>query len=134
MHGKKVVRAAAYTLPTAVAPSVAAVFGLHGLPLPPRAKPAKPAAAVTDVPLIQPSDLLAAYSVSGVTPSGSKLNRQAVAEFQGELMNVTDLAVFFQQFVPTAPASDAVVRQCCCCCCCCCYSPAPGSCCGHRSA
>jgi hypothetical protein len=98
-------RAAAYTLPTAVDSAVAAVFGVHGLPLPRRA----PKTAVASVPLIQPSDLLQAYNVSGVTPSGSKVNRQAVAEFQGELMSVEDLATFFSTFVPNAPAgSDKV--------------------------
>ena len=36
---------------------------------------------------------------------------QAVAEFQGEVMNRTDLEGFFRRFVPSAPAADAVVYR-----------------------
>jgi hypothetical protein len=121
--------------PAAVENSIAAVFGLTGLPLPPRAAAPKP---LGRVPLIKPSDLITgeisvsfllvslssfsvgrrkkkadtllvstpcplflssliscllftAYGVAGVTPSGSIKNRQAVAEFQGQLMSDKDL-------------------------------------------
>lgn len=47
----------------------------------------------------------------GVTPKHSVANRQAVAEFQGQMMNSTDLEVFFHRYVPTAPAKDAKIYK-----------------------
>ena len=102
--GQTAHRAGAYTLDDDL--PVAAVFGLHGLPLPPRKRAT---ASTATAPSIGPSDLRKAYSVSGVTASGSVKNRQAVAEFQGEEFNSDDLEQFFQNFVPDAPASDAKV-------------------------
>ena len=37
--------------------------------------------------------------------------RQAVAEFQGQLMNDTDLAKFFETYVSNAPAKDSKVNK-----------------------
>jgi hypothetical protein len=35
----------------------------------------------------------------------------AVAEFQGQFMNASDLKVFFQKYVPSSPVSDAEVYK-----------------------
>lgn len=51
------------------------------------------------------------YGISGVTPSGSAANNQAVAEFQGQFMIPANLVAFFNKFVPSAPAADAVVSK-----------------------
>ena len=86
------------------------VFGLHGLPLPPRRPleappmPAKPAN-------VTPKVLMDTYSVSGVKVSRSETNRQAVAEFQGQMMNSTDLSSFFDQYVENAKAGDEKVSK-----------------------
>mmetsp|Transcript_5489 Transcript_5489/g.9571 ORF Transcript_5489/g.9571 Transcript_5489/m.9571 type:complete len:565 (-) Transcript_5489:41-1735(-) len=96
------------TLPSELAAHVEAVFGIHGLPLPPRvaAKPASPAFASVDPKVIE-----TAYKVSGVTPTGSDKNRQAVVEFQGQLLSQSDLTQFFKQFVPNAKSGDDKVYK-----------------------
>lgn len=101
---QNLVRAGQFELPTEVDSAVAAVYGLHGLPLPPRrslmadGEPAK----------VTPAVIEKTYSVSGVTPSGSDTNRQAVAEFQGQYMADADLVKFFTDFVPGAKSDDKV--------------------------
>lgn len=116
---QRAVRAGDVRIPKAVASAVAAVYGLHGTPAPPRPAalgqaapkpewgPAPAQAAVT------PAALRARYGVAegGVTPTGSTVNRQAVAEFQGQQMNATDLKNFFSRFVPdAAPGDDTVYK------------------------
>jgi len=108
--GQKVVRASDYSLPTDVQSAVAAVYGLHGLPLPPTARldvkpPATPIANVT------PEVLASTYNVSGVIPSGSTKNRQAIAEFQGQTMNETDLSSSFKEYFPGVSAAQAKVYK-----------------------
>ena len=69
------------------------MFGLHGLPLPPRTliqAPEKPAN-------VTPAVIATDYGISGVVPSGGTKMRQAVAEFQGQYMNATDLSTFFER-------------------------------------
>ena len=82
---KPLLRAAAFALPEEVEASVATVFGLHGLPLPRRqavvvtsqdGQPAK----------VTPEVLNSFYGISGVKPTRSDKNKQAVAEFQGQFM------------------------------------------------
>lgn len=72
--GQESIRASSYTLPGSVAESVATIFGLHGLPLPPkRANPEPPAqpAAVT------PAVLASQYSIKGdYTPLEECVNEQ----------------------------------------------------------
>ena len=85
--GQSVLRAGDYSLPDAVEGAVAAVFGLHGVPLPPRqplrsADPDEPAS-------VTPAVLASTYSIGGVTVSGSPNNTQAVAEFQGQYVKVS---------------------------------------------
>ena len=108
-----ILRAATFTAPDAVA----AVFGLHGLPLPPlapydldaataaaAAPPGKPAD-------VTPSVFVDAYGVRGVTPSRSGANRQALAEFRGQTMNASDLRAFFARYVPSAQSGDDAVSK-----------------------
>lgn len=92
---QEVIRAGDYTVPDAVQKHIAAIFGLHGLPLPPRKllrdDPGSPAH-------VTPTVLTSTYNISGVTPKNK--TRQAVAEFQGQLMEPSDLSNFFKQYVP----------------------------------
>lgn len=99
---QKVVRASDYWLPAGVDAVVAAVYGVHGLPLPPRTALGTPPTTPASV---TPSVLAKTYNVSGVTPSGSMKNRQAVAEFEGQTMSVSDLNTFFDKYVPDSKAS-----------------------------
>jgi hypothetical protein len=100
-HNQSVVRASSFELPAEVDAVVAAVFGLHGLPLPPRK-----ALRSTSIAKVTPAVLAKTYSVGGVVPAGSDSVRQAVAEFQGQFMKPTDLTAFFKEFVPGSKAGD----------------------------
>jgi len=107
MKGKQhLVRATDYTLPYDVEDAIAAVFGLHGLPIPVTqplvAPPGRPAN-------VTPAVIAATYSVSGVKVSRSKTNRQAVAEFQGQTEKDADLAMFFKEYVKDAEKGDEEV-------------------------
>jgi tripeptidyl-peptidase-1 len=103
-------RASSFALPTAAADAVTAVFGVHGLPLPPKRNRVM---ATDGIPSVTPTVLASTYNVAGVTVdrSGKSKNRQAVAEFQGQTMNSTDLATFFKNEVPRAHAGDDVVSK-----------------------
>jgi subtilase family serine protease len=111
--GQTALRASSFALPTATAAAVAAVFGVHGLPLPPKRNPASATPAVVNPPVVNPPVLASTYNIKGVTVdrSGKSGNRQAVAEFQGQTMNSTDLATFFKNEVPEAQAGDDVVSK-----------------------
>ena len=110
--GQHTVRAADFSLPHDVANAVSAVFGLHGVPLP-RRLPSAIAGRVgggvggggsRTLPVaVTPSVIADVYHVSGVHVRRDPLyrNRQAVAEFQGQTMNHTDLRLFFEKFVPS---------------------------------
>lgn len=104
--GQRVVRADTYEVPKAVDEALAAVYGMHGFPLPlaPKELPGQPAK-------VTPTVIGKTYDVSGVAPSGSEKNRQAVAEFQGQTMKTSDLKSFFQKYVPGSPASAATVHK-----------------------
>ena len=115
----------AYSAPA----SVLTVLGVHGLPLPPPAKKLAAAAAAASMPVnVTPAVIGAAYDVAGVKVdrSAKSKNRQAVAEFQGQTMNSSDLKKFFAKFVPGAKAGDEVccapvpllpvLTTCACCC------------------
>jgi tripeptidyl-peptidase-1 len=90
--GQGKLRAGDYSVPDELAEMV--VFGLHGLPLPPKAAP-----QAGDVAKVTPAVIEAAYGVAGVKPAKGTKNRQAVAEFQGQTMMDSDLTSFFKQFV-----------------------------------
>merc|ERR1719253_1852036 len=90
--GQSKLRAGPYTVPDEI--SNAVVFGLHGLPLPP-----KQTAAVDATVKVTPAVIAETYGVSGVKVSRSSKNRQAVAEFQGQTMKDSDLTSFFKTYV-----------------------------------
>jgi subtilase family serine protease len=101
-------RAGSFTLPNHVDNAVTAVYGLHGLPLPPRrVLPSDVAAG----PKITPDVLRSLYSVGTAVGSSNVNNRQAVAEFQDQTMKVADLTAFFAQYVPSADKKDAEVYR-----------------------
>ena len=112
-YGLSLIRATDYEIPAEIQGSVSTGFGLHGLPLPPRqqavitsmAKPAAPAK-------VTPSVIASTYQINGVKVSRSEKNRQAVAEFQGQFMNSSDLAKNFQDYVATyEKGTDDVVYK-----------------------
>eukprot|EP01047_Picozoa_sp_COSAG01_P084983 COSAG01_NODE_18479_length_1073_cov_1.290554_2_plen_227_part_01 len=110
-HSQAIIRAADYELPDEIENSVQSVFGMHGLPLPPKelkyeshgmtmhklqgdhGDAALPPTNVT------PDVLNRIYGISSARPSGSIINRQAVAAFQGQFMNSSDLAKLFSRYV-----------------------------------
>ena len=52
------------------------------------------------------------YDIKGqVTPAGTTKNRMAVAEFQGQFMNTSDLEAFFKMFLPDAPEGQSKVYK-----------------------
>ena len=110
--GQTTLRASSFALPTATAAAVAAVFGVHGLPLPPKHNQVA-ATPAGEPPLVTPAVIASTYNVTGVVVdrSPSSKNRQAVAEFQGQAMNSTDLVTFFKNEVPEAHAGDDAVSK-----------------------
>ena len=71
-------RAESFTLPSSIMDASPTVYGLHGLPLPPRRHQHHPLA-----PTVNPSVIESFYNVTGVNVNRtSTQNRQAVAEFQ----------------------------------------------------
>jgi subtilase family serine protease len=107
--GQRTLVAGDYTVPDAVKDATAAVFGLHGLPLPPRAsrtadQPMQPAK-------VTPAVITSQYAISAPVASKSSGNKQAVAEFQGQTMSSKDLKQFFSQYVPNAPAGADTVSK-----------------------
>ena len=98
-----VVQAGDYVLPSAIHNAVAAVFGLHGLPIPRNilAPPHMPAN-------VTPAVIYSTYGVDFKEASRSDKNTQAVAEFQGQFMNSTDLATMFAQEVSQIDANYKV--------------------------
>ena len=115
--GRRLVRAGAYTLPAPIAAAVEAIFGLHGLPLPPTEKYVRssagrrlqPGPPPSPVPKVVPSVIVDQYQMGSAKASGNVKCRQAVAEFQGQTMNTTDVEKFFAEYVAAAPASAAEV-------------------------
>ena len=84
--GQSALRAGSFALPAGAAAAITAVFGVHGLPLPPKRNqvtavtPGQPA-------LVTPTVIETTYGVAGVTVDRASKNRQAVAEFHGQTMN-----------------------------------------------
>jgi subtilase family serine protease len=104
---QNLLRAKDFYLPNDVDEKVQGIFGLHGLPLPPREErdaPSKPAS-------VTPSVIEQVYNIKDTKASGSLNNRQAVAEFQGQTMNVSDLTEFFKNYVPKAVSGDEKVYK-----------------------
>merc|ERR1711998_456813 len=97
------VRCSDYSLPQDVQEVTQAVYGLHGLPMPPSKKDGRRLQPSPSEPVaVTPEVLASTYKIGGVTPTGSEKNRQAVAEFQGQTMSSADLSTFWKKFVPKA--------------------------------
>lgn len=99
--------------PFDIAPLVQSIYGIHGLPLPPRRSTATaPVRKISAAPVqaaITPKEIRAAYQVDAAAiGSGSATNQQAVAEFQDQTMSAEDLVVFFQEFVPDARGKKGI--------------------------
>jgi tripeptidyl-peptidase I len=82
-NGRSIVRAAtSYSLPTEVDEAISTIFGLHGLPL-----PLAPTLAVPGTPAkVTPAVIASTYTMGTPFVNRSGANRQAVAEFQGQVM------------------------------------------------
>jgi tripeptidyl-peptidase-1 len=109
---QEVVRAGRYSLPPQLQPLVEAVHGLHGLPLPERVTVRSHGAksSVGSEPVeVLPAVIRKLYGFEATKASGNPKVRQAVAEFQGQLMNQTDVDAFFAQYVPGAAPGDSRV-------------------------
>jgi len=99
-------RAGPFFLPKEVDESVAAVYGLHGLPLPHLPPATGEPANVT------PAVISHTYGISGVAPSGTVKNRQAVAEFARlEKTSPADLKSFFALYLPNATDRQSSVYR-----------------------
>eukprot|EP00935_MAST-01C_sp_MAST-1C-sp1_P002475 g2475.t1 len=108
---QRVLHAGQLKLPHEVEQHVQCIFGLHGFPLPPT-KSYNIGVADDAAPIVTPAVIKAAYQVEGVRPTGSDRNRQAVAEFQGQTVNVTDLTQFFRMFVSgNASSTDSTISK-----------------------
>ena len=105
-HPRPRMRAAGVSLPY----GVAAIFGVHGLPLPKRRKslprtlwpPVPPGGGDPCHPQsypITPDVLVAQYGVAGVTPKRSHKNRQAIVNVDGQFVNASDTALAFETWV-----------------------------------
>ena len=116
-----------YSLPPRVNAAIAAIFGLHGTPLPipkphgprhftpPAAPPVPPDAPASFPPFpplppdpvaITPTILAQTYHVKDPYVDRGGKGSQAVAEFQKEYMSKDDLRTFFKEEVPTAQEGD----------------------------
>lgn len=95
----------AVVVPDEIAAHIDTVFGVHGLPLPPRE-----AVKGANVATVTPDVITKTYNIS-LTASGSKDNRQAIVEFQGQLMSAADLKTFFSRYVSGAKAGDDTVYK-----------------------
>merc|ERR1711948_236042 len=98
--GQSVVRASDYSLPAQVEDAVAAVYGMHGLPLPPRKSIRGPNPFPPEPVNVTPAVIEKVYEIAGVKPSGSMKNKDAVAEFQGQTIEPSDIVKFFKDYVP----------------------------------
>jgi len=100
-------RAAAYTVPFSVAESIAALYAVHGLPIPPKTR----LVTAGNPYKVTPAVIETAYSVTGAKASGNAKVTQAVAEFQGQYMVPKNLKAFFKRFVPNAADGDDTVTK-----------------------
>ena len=102
----------AFTLPPRVASAVAAVFGLHGMPLPEHPMAIRPLQQPCSLDAnVTPAVINVTYSLRYATVARGSTNRQAVAEFQGERMLKSDLNRFFSNYVPDRAKGDDRVSK-----------------------
>jgi len=103
--GRRLVRlTGGVKLPAAVAKYIQTFTGLHGFPL--DAKPLVGNASGTQV--VTPAVINKAYGIDKQTVKKSgKTNIQAIGQFQGQYVSVTDLSKFCQAYDPQADCSIA---------------------------
>ena len=94
-----IVRAGDFSVPSAVHEAVAAVFGLHGLPLPRTESLIISSSGPSRAAKVTPEVITSTYNISGVKITGGLKNRQAVAEFQRQYMNSQDLSRLFKKYM-----------------------------------
>jgi tripeptidyl-peptidase-1 len=86
---------------------VQAVFGLHGLPLPPSSPPAHYSAPL-NTSLVTPATILDAYNYSGqVKAAKATPNKQAVVSFGTSTFNQTDLQHFLSRLARPTDGGEA---------------------------
>lgn len=108
---QQAILASGITVPAHARAAVAAIFGLHSLPLPRKRHLLRPASQSESVLLnVTPAVLAEAYGVHGVTVDRRSRTRQAVVEFQGSSANQSDLRTFFSRYVPGAQAGDDTIH------------------------
>jgi tripeptidyl-peptidase-1 len=104
-HGQAVIRAESFDVPASIHAAADAIFGLHGLPLPPRVATVAGAESRRRLQMghyanVTPAVLWSTYEVPKTTKATKSVKvRQAVAEFQGQFMNGTDLKTLFEKYV-----------------------------------
>ena len=123
-HSRSLLRATDFSLPADVHKATAAIFGLHGLPLPANQRlvikshvkrtstTAESMASMPPAVPVTPAVIRSTYNISGVNVTGDLRNRRAVAEFQGQYMNSKDLATMFKKYVSSykAGTDDTVYK------------------------
>lgn len=75
-HRQTATLAEAVTLPASITEAVSTVFGLHGLPLPPKNTPVR----ASTPPDVTPDTITKDYKITGVKASGDLKNRQGTAQ------------------------------------------------------
>ena len=118
VDGRRKVRADGEpTLPARVEAAVDAIFGLHGVPLPPRT-PLLSSSSKGPNPMpkepakVTPTVLAKTYHVVNPYVDRDGKNKQAVAEFQGQYMDKADLELFFStEKPPGAEEGDEKVHK-----------------------
>ena len=93
---RALVKAGDYAVPDQVGAAIATIFGLHGLPVP---RPSEELGQPGEPADVTPAVIYSTYNVVSPKVTRSAKNRQAVAEFQGQFMNSTDLVNMFKRYV-----------------------------------
>ena len=109
VDGRLKVLAGEYALPPHIDQAVEAIFGLHGVPLPPRVELPKRNPSDPEPANVTPTVLAQTYHVKDPYVKRGGKGKQAVAEFQGQYMSKADLKTFFAAEVPTALPGDEKV-------------------------
>lgn len=103
--GQITFRAGDFWLPASVNRAIAAIYGVHSLPLPLQ-KQTTHSASIN----VTPSVLRTTYRIPIQAPWEPGRNRQAIAEFQGQTFRSTDLMNFFNSYMPNQPLSNARIH------------------------
>ena len=96
-----------YSVPDRVKAATSGVYGLHGLPLPPRRSQHTSSGVATVTP-----DIIKSQYRIATSPTRTPNNAQAVAEFGRQTYSQNDLKQFFKRYVPNATAESDTVSKC----------------------